>query len=239
MVKDKKCENCGKKFKAKQEINGEQKNLYGRKYCLECSPYKKGNTAQLGELAKDKDDQISYIKGVLDSDGCLFKANKSYKFSVGVTDKDFIDEIKIKLDDVLDSNTNIVESVTLPSGKQRYDIQKGSKALYNRLKKMKGAEANAGPYLRAFFSGDGSISETEYSTYIRTQITDGDIIQNVQTKLREIGIETKIKEKENTDPRYADEYYVISFGNKEDLKKFNDAAGFSIKRKQEKLSKAL
>jgi hypothetical protein len=46
-VKRNTCRNCGKKFPGRTMIDGKEVNLYCRKYCLTCSPYKKNNRKRL------------------------------------------------------------------------------------------------------------------------------------------------------------------------------------------------
>ena len=51
------CKKCGNKFPYRININGVQKNLSNRKYCLECSPFGLHNTKQL-HFNKKKDQKI-------------------------------------------------------------------------------------------------------------------------------------------------------------------------------------
>lgn len=41
------CKKCSKEFPFQMEINGKLRNLGGRKYCLECSPFNQKNTKRL------------------------------------------------------------------------------------------------------------------------------------------------------------------------------------------------
>lgn len=41
------CKKCNKTFPFKMEVDGKMKNLGGRKYCLDCSPFNQKNTRQL------------------------------------------------------------------------------------------------------------------------------------------------------------------------------------------------
>ncbi len=41
------CKKCNKEFKSKIKIDGKTHVLSSRKYCLDCSPFKKHNTKQL------------------------------------------------------------------------------------------------------------------------------------------------------------------------------------------------
>lgn len=41
------CKNCQKTFKIHQIVNGQKKNLNGRRYCLECSPFGQHNTRRI------------------------------------------------------------------------------------------------------------------------------------------------------------------------------------------------
>jgi len=43
------CEKCGKSFPNRAIINGEQKNLQNRRYCLDCSPWGQHNTTKIPE----------------------------------------------------------------------------------------------------------------------------------------------------------------------------------------------
>jgi len=41
------CKLCGEEFKTKVKIDGKQRNMQRRKYCLNCSPFGSGNHAKL------------------------------------------------------------------------------------------------------------------------------------------------------------------------------------------------
>jgi hypothetical protein len=41
------CDNCGEEFPGRMVIDGEVRVLHSRRYCLDCSPFKSGNTKQL------------------------------------------------------------------------------------------------------------------------------------------------------------------------------------------------
>ena len=41
------CKKCGDKFKIRVIVDGKERNLCSRKYCLECSPFGKHNTLKL------------------------------------------------------------------------------------------------------------------------------------------------------------------------------------------------
>ena len=41
------CKQCGKRIPARMIVNGIRRNLKGRKYCFECSPFGQHNTTQL------------------------------------------------------------------------------------------------------------------------------------------------------------------------------------------------
>jgi hypothetical protein len=47
------CENCKIKFPIRVEINGKERNLQRRKYCLRCSPFGKHNTQPFGNSSKN------------------------------------------------------------------------------------------------------------------------------------------------------------------------------------------
>ena len=47
-----KCLKCDGDFKRWIEVDGKMKNMSGRKYCLECSPYKQHNTRQVERQQK-------------------------------------------------------------------------------------------------------------------------------------------------------------------------------------------
>jgi len=46
----KKCEKCSKSFKTYIKINGKVHNLASRKYCLQCSPFKRHNTKKIIDI---------------------------------------------------------------------------------------------------------------------------------------------------------------------------------------------
>lgn len=71
------CLKCDKKFKARQEVNGEKKNLSGRKYCLDCSPFGSHNTKKLnGKPRKDQKDKKPYKCKCGENDPKKFYGNR-------------------------------------------------------------------------------------------------------------------------------------------------------------------
>lgn len=48
------CEKCGRGFPSYVEIDGKKRNLCSRRFCLECSPFGKHNTANLVVTNKDE-----------------------------------------------------------------------------------------------------------------------------------------------------------------------------------------
>lgn len=52
------CKKCETKFPTYIEIDGVQKNLNKRKYCLTCSPYKKHNTRKLDETVNTDNEKL-------------------------------------------------------------------------------------------------------------------------------------------------------------------------------------
>jgi len=49
------CDNCGAEFPGRMEIDGKVRNLYSRKYCLDCSPFGEHNTSQLHKPGRNGD----------------------------------------------------------------------------------------------------------------------------------------------------------------------------------------
>ncbi len=48
------CSKCEKEFKTIAVVDGVEKNLGNRKYCLDCSPWGQHNTSKIGEIEKPK-----------------------------------------------------------------------------------------------------------------------------------------------------------------------------------------
>jgi len=46
------CKKCNKSFKTKEQINGKEKNLQNRKYCLDCSPFGEHNTRKIDDESR-------------------------------------------------------------------------------------------------------------------------------------------------------------------------------------------
>lgn len=229
---------CGKHFDALQEIDGKERHLYCRNYCLECSPFKGKNKSTLHELDCN-DEQISYLKGIIDSDGTLSYRGQSYRFSLMVIDEDFAEHTKDILDEVLESDVKVTQTVELDSGNKRYDVQKGSKALYKELNSISVEDAQPRPYLNAFFTGDGTIYSIENNVRIETQVTDREIIEAVRKKLEEIGIEANTRISTNDHDGWPDKLYRLSFSSKQEIKKFYEESGFSTRRKQRVLEEGI
>lgn len=66
------CGVCGARFPNRTEIDGRKVTLCKRKYCLNCSPYKKHNTKKL-----EKDRESAERELVCDQCGRLFEYNRS------------------------------------------------------------------------------------------------------------------------------------------------------------------
>lgn len=56
------CQNCESEFPIKIIIDGKKHNLQTRKFCLECSPFKKHNTLNLTNLSTFKNEQGQILK---------------------------------------------------------------------------------------------------------------------------------------------------------------------------------
>ncbi len=48
------CKKCGDSFPNRKKINGKQRSLNNRRYCLSCSPFGKHNTKQIGKVKEHK-----------------------------------------------------------------------------------------------------------------------------------------------------------------------------------------
>lgn len=232
------CKNCDNKFPSVMNIDGERKNLHGRKYCLECSPYKEWNRNKIHKFDPEPQ-KISYIKGVVDSDGSVFKSSSgSYQVSLGVRDKEYAQEFAENLSKVLDTDVKVHEFEE-ENGEILFNVQKGSKQLYKKLNNLETQDLKPKDYLRAYFDGDGSITKKGKNSYqLKLFSKDKDELKKVRKMLRELDIHTtalRSATQEQLDNSFTDleKYYWLDITRKKEIKKFKEKIGFDIERKKE------
>lgn len=238
MVTELDCENCDNTFPSRITVDGERKRLDGRKYCLECSPYKEWNRNKLHKF--DPDPQtLSYIKGVVDSDGSIFKSSAgAHTLSLGVRDKEYAQKFAEKLSKITDTDVKVNEFEE-ENGKIRFHVQKASKQLYEKLNKLETEDLKPKSYLRPYFDGDGSIYETGKNNYqLRLHSKNKDELKKIRSMLKELDIHStalRSATQKDLDNSFTDleEYHYLDFSKNDEIRKFKEKIGFEIKRKSE------
>lgn len=188
--------------------------------------------------------ELSYIVGVCKGDGTCFKTRtqKSYRICLASKDLDFVQNFKNVVKKILIKNKKL--SIWEERG-NFYKIQICSKHLYEFLKgsPLKVAEDFPEDFLRGFFDSEGWIdypfkSKYWYAIRVCCSNSDKDIIEFVQKLLFNIGIISRIYVREKM-KNATKTHYVLRIHRLENIEKFANFVGFSIKRKKEKLMEAL
>lgn len=190
-------------------------------------------------------ENLSYLKGVIDSDGCLSKGqNGAYSIQIGVKDKEYAEKFR----EILEEETG--EKVSLYTYENEevdnstfYQVNKANKELYEEIMFTDRTKAQPEPYLQALFDGDGNIQkktnrETAYD--IRLRMTNPDVVNTAYKKLQEIGISEENINKFKTEHGLSEKtVYGLKIGEREARVKYAEKVDFKIERKQEKLIESL
>jgi len=199
--------------------------------------------------------ELSYIIGVYFGDANIYYRKKtgSYYFRIKVVDKDFVDVVKnslIKLG--LNPTISYVEEKTRSN---RWHVEASSKSLYKFLSQdkeelFKVAEKYPEDFLRGFFDSEGCVnwSEKHRRLFVSCSNYDLNVLKFCQELLDNLDIGSRIflTKRKGTEViirgeiyRYNNDLYELRIISKIEIVKFANIIGFSIKRKQEKLEKAL
>lgn len=177
---------------------------------------------------------LSYILGVMQGDGSVFKTNKkSYRISLACKDMDFMKFYLKCLRKVLKRK--------YPFWKERdnfYKTQSSSKELYEYLiseRWVKVAEILPKQFIRGFFDSEGWVDIN--SKRVCAANSNLEIIVFTNVLLKRCGIKTQKIQKR--DFKKYKTMYEIRFAGKNNLEIFQKNIGFSILRKNQRLKELL
>ena len=195
--------------------------------------------------------ELSYVIGVTLSDGNVNTYEYDRQIMLSVTDRDFADEFSQCLAKVLGRRT--AYKVRWSEKRARWIVQGCSVLLYNFLssnlshlrKWIEHCDKCKSVFLRAFYDGEGSISGHNLTVYN----TERDLLVYVRCLLDSFDIETlplSVMTRAGTrltDPKTGKTYFrkddCFRFSIRtRSLLTFSQLIGFTIKRKQTRLSQA-
>ncbi|TMI08858.1 hypothetical protein E6H34_03455 [Candidatus Bathyarchaeota archaeon] len=195
--------------------------------------------------------ELSYVIGVALSDGNVNTYEYDRQIMLSVTDRDFADEFSQCLAKVLGRRT--AYKVRWSEKRARWIVQGCSVLLYNFLssnlshlrKWIEHCDRCKSVFLRAFYDGEGSISGHNLTVYN----TERDLLVYVRCLLDSFDIETlplSVMTRAGTrltDPKTGKTYFrkddCFRFSIRtRSLLTFSQSIGFTIKRKQTRLSQA-
>lgn len=177
--------------------------------------------------------ELSYVIGATWSDGCVSTNNR---ISLAAKDKEFVDEFNKCISSVLRK-----EKYSIWRDGNKYKLVSRSRLLADYLKKPLSKHKNVveefpSEFLRGLFDGDGGVDKLE-SSRIRVKLsnTNIELLEYAQDLLSKLL---------NTDHLRIDfsgksqkKCYSLTIDRQDDMRKFYEKVGFTINRKQERLSK--
>jgi hypothetical protein len=111
------CQKCGDKFPFRVLIDGKQRNLKSRKYCLQCSPFGNHNTKNLHNIPELPEveplahsEELAYLIGAISGDGSISHCrSNTYKLSIVCDNRypDLIDQYMKLVERVIGGNIHI------------------------------------------------------------------------------------------------------------------------------------
>ena len=213
-------------------------------------PWKKN---KIPESAKKLTKEKAYILGVLAGDGYFSYGSmrRKYPGTIGLsaTDKEFVDEFASCLEQVYGLKSSRftkgkkahnrkpsyvaeIYSVEVAKDMFSYGVNFGSKS-WMVPEAIKRAQLEIKrSYLRGFFDSEGTVYFRENrDRYVAAFSTNLEGLKKIGKLLAGIEIESKISQEAW--------YYKIKISKRENLRKFAELVGFTIKRKMRKLEQAL
>ena len=211
--------------------------------------YKPGNEyATKTKIDRTKTREIAYLAGVVASDGSMGHYRAEWRISLQTTDEDFASEFQKTIKTITGKHayvqrkrrrSHICDGVLFRDKKAPIIAKIASKELYEVLNNTEEyINRNPEAYIRGFADGDGSISKERrnYSkecVYYRIGLYNSDLkkLGKIKTLLHKIGIQSRLRPHNAGHKR---QMYRLEIGKMNDVRKFMEKIGFSIKRKQQK-----
>lgn len=251
------CGNCGKAFfKKSSEIRNTHHNLCSRSCYYDWQRKRNAERVNLNPSP-----ELSYVLGAVYSDGFILTVSTTrqtqYKISLHVKDKDFAEEFNKCVCKVLGKD-RLYKIGRRPDG--RFRVEALSKKLHDFIKSQSQHHQVISQYpadfIRAFADGDGCVyiyyDKRRNLEYPRIKFTnsDKDFLLYIKKLLEEkFGINTgspyivaeegKTVEINGYETKATKDNFDLAINNQLDILRFNQKIGFNIKRKQEKLNKAI
>jgi len=208
-------------------------------------------TGRLNSFRPNPTPELAYVIGAILGDGNLNIHGYNAELILAVTDYDFAKEFSASLATILDQPKPY--KVRWHPRKNRWIVQGSSILLYNFLSRdwrnfkkwIEHCDKCTVSFLNAFYDGEGCISNRNLTVYN----TRRELLKYIQNLLGQLHIDTSPLHKTTnagtklTDPRsgriYVRKKDCFCFGVRaQGLRTFNQHVGFSIQRKQTRLSEA-
>jgi len=206
----------------------------------------------LPEKAKILSPELAYILGVIEGDGCLCKAkrrsipgkNYDYILTLGVTDKDFADYFSKILTKWSSFKPYMAKRPPRELGtKDVYIVRLRSKDTYEFLFNydlntlFKSNKKIKCMFLRGFYDSEGHVTKNIVGRSIVVGVVNLKIMKLVRKLFKSMNI--KISDLKSRKLEGFQRYYYFNISSTKALELFRDKIGFSIMRKQERLTNVL
>jgi intein/homing endonuclease len=198
-----------------------------------------------------KQEKLSYLLGALYGDGCFSRAEGKGRIHFGSTDLDFAESLSKTIDDLFSLKVIIgCAKLSKKNPKHRDFHTFSSRPLYRILEAYQlsedmklpsliahGNQQVKGSFIRGFFDAEGSVHSTvvksrnEVQRRIQCAHKSFALLEQIREMLSKFGIKTAIFNGHRT--------YFLSIWSYQGLTRYREMAGFSIKRKSQKLDEVI
>ena len=215
-------------------------------------PKRLRKTKILPQEAKRLSPELAYILGVVEGDGCLCKAkrrslpgeNYDYVLTLGVTDKDFAEYFSKQVKKWCFFQPYMAKYPQSGMGtKDVYVVRLRSKDAYEFLSNfdlntiLESDEKIKGMFLKGFYDSEGHVTKNKKGRSVIVGVTNLRIIKLVERLLETMNIRTSGLKQRNIEGYK--KFYLLYASSTKALELFRDKIGFSIKRKQDRLTDLL
>lgn len=195
---------------------------------------------------------LSYVIGVFWGDGWInHDETRGYVIGLTATDSDFVEEFNRQLCSVLDKE-KLYALIDQKNGKQK-KVSGSSKQLYDFLdgsleSQKEYIEEYPTDFLRGFFDSEGGANQSGYDKRVYCYNTNKTLLEYVKKLLDDLGISSNICQIyksgsvgtiEGRDLVRTKDGYQLLIRSSDNIRKFKQTVGFSIRRKQEALNNLL